>query len=337
MRQVLAWAAERDTAMALRLAVALAPWWLLRGRLAGQYRLLRELAGRAGPGSDGWCAAQLWLGTAARFFSVDMAGALGHFTAVRDAVRDRGPSRMLADVLIGRASVLRELGQVAEAARDARSALALAREAGYPGGEALALTELSQAAMCADNLGSAVRLGRQAGQITVGVPGRIGRVCTIALAGVLIAAGDLAAAEGVCTARLARFRDAGHLENLVQLLTRMGQVDAQAGRIQDASAHLREAIQTATRIGFWFELLNGLYACGYLCAAAGRYSQAITVWAAHAALSRQLAVIETPAMARSRRQPLSDAREALGPIGACGSRIRPPVLAWSSMRLARTR
>jgi hypothetical protein len=88
-------------------------------------------------------------------------------------------------------------------------------------------------------------------------------------------------------------------------------------RIQDASAHLREAIQTATRIGFWFELLNGLYACGYLCAA-GRYSQAITVWAAHAALSRQLAVIETPAMARSRRQPLSDAREALGPIGACG-------------------
>jgi predicted ATPase len=133
MRQVLAWAVEPDTAMALRLAVALAPWWLLRGRLAGQYRLLREAADGAGSGSDRWCTAQLWLGAAARF-SVDMAGALGHFTAVRDAVRDRGPSRMLADTLTGRASVLRELGQVAEAARDARSALTLAQEAGYPGG-----------------------------------------------------------------------------------------------------------------------------------------------------------------------------------------------------------
>ena len=53
-------------AIALRLAVALAPWWFLRGRLAGQYPLLREAAGRAEPGSDGWCAAQFWLGTTAQ-------------------------------------------------------------------------------------------------------------------------------------------------------------------------------------------------------------------------------------------------------------------------------
>jgi predicted ATPase len=35
MRQVLAWAMDHDANMALRLAVALAPWWWLRGRLAG--------------------------------------------------------------------------------------------------------------------------------------------------------------------------------------------------------------------------------------------------------------------------------------------------------------
>ena len=62
MAQVLAWGMEHDAAVALRLAVALAPWWFLRGRLAGQYPLLREVAGRAEPGSDGWCAAQFWLG-----------------------------------------------------------------------------------------------------------------------------------------------------------------------------------------------------------------------------------------------------------------------------------
>ena len=50
MRQVLAWAMDHDAAIALRLAVALAPWWLLRGRLASQYPLLREAAGHAAAG-----------------------------------------------------------------------------------------------------------------------------------------------------------------------------------------------------------------------------------------------------------------------------------------------
>ena len=311
MRQVLAWGIDHDADVALRLAVALAPWWFLRGRLAGQYPLLGEVAGHAEPGSAGWCAAQFWLGTAARF-SADLAGALGHFTAVRDAVRDQGPSRVLADALTGRSSALRELDRLAEAAGDARSALALAREAGYPAGEALALSELGQIAMHADDLGSAVRLARQAGQITGGIPGRIGRVCTISLASALIEAGDLAAAEGLCAAVLTRFRDAGHLENLTQLLTRMGDVYVQAGRVEDGAARLREAVQIAARIGFWFELLNGLDACGYLCAATGRHAETITVWAAFAALSRHLVVTETPAMVRRRRQPLRQARDVLG-------------------------
>ena len=89
MRQVLAWGMEHDAAVALRLAVALGWWWFLRGRLAGQYPLLREAAGRAEPGSDGWCAAQFWLGYTAQF-SADLAAALGHFTALRDAAARAG-------------------------------------------------------------------------------------------------------------------------------------------------------------------------------------------------------------------------------------------------------
>ena len=142
MRQVLAWAMDHDAAVALRLAVALAPWWLLRGRLAGEYPLLRAAAGRAAVGSEGWCAAQFWLGAAAPF-SADQAGALGHFTAVRDAIGDRGPSRALADCLAGRSATLRNLGRIAEAADDGRRALAMAGQVGYPAGEALALADLS--------------------------------------------------------------------------------------------------------------------------------------------------------------------------------------------------
>ena len=107
---------------------------------------------------------------------------------------------------------------------------------GYPGGEALALLELSQIAMHADDPGSAVRLGWQARQITAGIPGRIGRACTTSLAGALIEAGDLAAAEGVCAAALASFRDAGHLENLTQLLSQMALLELNTGRVEDGAA-----------------------------------------------------------------------------------------------------
>ena len=53
MGHVLAWAVEHDLDTAVRLVAALGWWWMLRGRLAGQEPLLRELAGRAEPGSDG--------------------------------------------------------------------------------------------------------------------------------------------------------------------------------------------------------------------------------------------------------------------------------------------
>ena len=58
-RQALGWAVARDPARALRLANALGWWWFLRGRLAGEYPLLCQVAGGAEAGSGRWCAAQL--------------------------------------------------------------------------------------------------------------------------------------------------------------------------------------------------------------------------------------------------------------------------------------
>ena len=92
MRQALAWAMEHDPGLALRLANALASWWFLRGRLAGEHRLLCQAADGAEVGSGGWCVAQLWLGRAAQA-SGDLAASLGHFTALRG--RRRGPAAVL--------------------------------------------------------------------------------------------------------------------------------------------------------------------------------------------------------------------------------------------------
>jgi predicted ATPase/DNA-binding CsgD family transcriptional regulator len=311
MTQVLAWAVTRNPEIALRLAGTLAPWWFLRGRLAGQWSLLREMAGHAAPGSADWCAVQFWLGMTARF-SGDMARALEHFTAVRDAVRRQGPSRMLANALVGRSSALRELDGIAEATGDARRALAVAQEVGYPGGAALALVELSDIAAVTDDLSNAVRLAQQAGQFTTGSPGRINQACCSNLTSVLTVAGHLAAAESVCVAGLAQSRTAGHLENTARLLNRMAAIDLLARRIEDAAARLREALQILVRAGGWYELINSLDGCGHLCTATGRPAEAVTMWAAHAAICRQEGYADWPTEVRLRQQPLRQARQVLG-------------------------
>ena len=77
----------------------------------------------------------------------------------------------------------------------AAAALAMARELGYPAGEALALGALSLAALYAGDLGGAVQLARQAEQIPADIPGWIARMRSDILTVALTAAGDLAAAE----------------------------------------------------------------------------------------------------------------------------------------------
>jgi predicted ATPase/DNA-binding CsgD family transcriptional regulator/DNA-binding XRE family transcriptional regulator len=312
MRQALAWALAHDPALALRLANALGWWWVLRGRQAGEYPLVCQAAAGAEAGSGGWCAAQLWLGWTAQY-SADLAASLGHFTAVRDAVADLPPSRALTFALAGRAAALRIMGRAAEAAADARRSLALAREIGDPAGELMALTELSLDAHYAGDHDEAVRLARQAGQITAGIPGLLARTCSSVLTMVLAGAGDLAEAERVGAASLARARDAGDLWNQVLVLPRIADLDLRAARTGDAAAHLREGLRIAVRTGTWIELRIGLSRCGNLCVATGRAAEALTLWAACAAVDRREGLTEPPWFELRWEEQLRQARQALGP------------------------
>ena len=129
----------------------------------------------------------------------------------------------------------------------------------------------------------------------------------------LIEAGDLAAAERICAAGLARCRDVGDVQHLAELLIRMASLDLQAGRTENAAAHLREALQTAVRTGSRLSVFNDLDCCGDMCAATGRRAEAVTIWAAEAALSRHEGYIEPPAGERLRRERQREAWQAVGP------------------------
>jgi tetratricopeptide (TPR) repeat protein len=312
MAQVLAWAVEHDADLLLQLVTGLGWWWFLRARLAGQYPLLREAAGRGMAGSGGWCDVQFFAGHAA-WISGDTAASLGHFAALRDAAAKREPCRALADSLAGRAAALVNQGRHAEGAEEARRALAVAREIAYPLAQVLALGDLAIAAQYAGDLDGAVRLAGQAGQITAGIPGSIARWCSYVLVGALVEAGDLAAAEAVCAVALAQARDVGDVQNQAILLSVTVILDLAAGRLQDAAAHLREAIQLDTRTARWGELGNALDCCGLLCAATGRPAEAITMWAARAAHLQDFEVRDWADVARRREAPLRQARQVLGP------------------------
>jgi predicted ATPase/DNA-binding CsgD family transcriptional regulator len=320
MRQVLAWSMEHDAAVAQRLAAALAWWWQLRGRLVGQVPLLSEAVDRDAAGSDAWCIGHTWLGQAA-LDSADPAGALRHFTAVRDAIGDRGPITLLARCLSGRSATLLTMGRIAEAVDDARRSLALAREGDYPLAEALALAVLGLVACVAGDRVGAVQLARQAEQITTGMNGPMTRVCGHIVTTVLIEAGDLAAAGRVCAAGLAGARDAGDLWSLGNMLEKMVVLDLNSGRYDDAASDLREGLQTALRTGVRARLLDDLDCCGYLCAMTGRCAEAVTVWAAVVVLQGRegFSVPSHPDMPEGwfqRQEPLRQARQALGPAQA---------------------
>jgi predicted ATPase/class 3 adenylate cyclase/DNA-binding CsgD family transcriptional regulator len=287
-RQVLAWASERDPAAALRLGVALAPWWLLRGRASGGYLVLRAAADRAVPGEPAWCEAQFWLGQIT-LYSGDLTTSLGHFTAVCEAIADRGPSRSLALCLGGRSVTLANLGQ------------------------GLALMDLAIAASGAGDPEGAVRFARQAGQVP-GLRGWIARVSDYLLTSMLIDAGDASAAEPVCVAALAQARDAGDQSHQAALLRMLADLDLRADRTGDAARHLREALQVIQRAGTWFEMGNVLETCGYLCAAAGRPAEAVTLLAAMEALyrSRHLVFPETAPWVRRPRAAMREGRKMLG-------------------------
>jgi predicted ATPase/class 3 adenylate cyclase/DNA-binding CsgD family transcriptional regulator len=310
MRQVLAWVMGRDPDMALRLAIALAPWWFLRGRAPGEYPVLREAVGQAEAGGDAWCTAQWWLGMTA-LSSGDLSTALGHFTVIRDAVQDRGASRALAECLGARSTTLSNLGRAAEAAEDGRRCLAVALEIGYPYGQSLALDGLAIAAAFAGDIDTALELQRRAQQIP-DLPGWMTRNRSTLLATWLTETGDLALAADICTEGLAQSRTAGDPWNVACQLMGLADLDRRADRREDAAAHLWEATQIVARTGIWFELDNILECCWNLCATTGRYAEALTLRAAMAALS-QSAVTETAYWVARHRDVEREARHALGP------------------------
>jgi predicted ATPase/DNA-binding CsgD family transcriptional regulator len=315
VHQGLAWVLEQDPPTALRLAVALAPWWHLRGRYLAGYGLLQRAAETTGPDQGSWYATQYWLSRMAAYVS-DFPAAVAYATAVCDAV-DRGVSpRELALALASRATALLNLGRQSEAAEDARRALDLARDIRYRAAEAHALVALSYGAQMSGDTEAALSLARQAQQVDrQDIPGWVSRNCSVLFASALKMAGQVTTAQEVGGAGLTAARAVGDLGDQASFLYLLTVCARVAGQAAEAGTHLGECIGLAVQGGNQLRLIDCLDECGFLCAATGRWAEAVTLWSAYGARLRAIGVPDMPHEALIRSEPLSRAAQVLGPAG----------------------
>jgi DNA-binding CsgD family transcriptional regulator len=272
----LAWALDYDLDAALRLGVALAPWWWARGRLAEAYGYL-SAAVRLLP-RDMTVVARAVLGDLAAVCG-DLVGSADHYTAAIEAGGGRAPA--VADALVGRAFMRLKLGDIVTAAEDAHRGLALSRSIGSQAGEAWALAAVSLAACCADDPRQGLEWARQAEEIlTRDIPGHVARRCRAMLAVILSEAGEPDSARRLCADGLAQLRDAADLTGSALLLEEEARAQVLLGNLGDAAALLRQAMATASRIGAHLALADCISQCLHPGTTTERWVAAVTFWSA---------------------------------------------------------
>jgi predicted ATPase/DNA-binding CsgD family transcriptional regulator len=322
VHQALTWALDHDPPAALRLAVALAPWWQLRGRYVAGYAQLQRAAEHTSQRDGPWYAARYWLGQLAIDMS-DYPAASGHLTAVCDALGAGPPSPDAALALAVRTRAQLNLGELAQAAADSRRALSLARENGYLGAQAMALLGLSWAAAYSSDPEGHLSWSRQAQQVAPArIPGPLARMCLLTYASALLQSGSPAEAQQVCADGLAGARAAEDPGGQANFLYYAAMCARSTGQIASAGGYLGECIRVATITGSQLRLIDCLDECGFLCAATGRWADAVTLWAAYAARLEEIGVADTPQDAALRLDLLGQAGTALGPalMGKAGAR-----------------
>jgi predicted ATPase/DNA-binding CsgD family transcriptional regulator len=338
VEQALAWSLEHDHATAPRLAAALAPWWILRGRSVDADRMLRAAAVLTDPGSHLWCRLQILLGEVAE--ESGMEHALAHYSAAREAAAGGGPSLILADALDGQAHSLVNLFRLGEGAELARASLAMSRELGYLAGEASSLFTLGEAAFHAGRPDEALSWYRQAGQVDPAqIPGGLGRGCGLMLANALRRTGDGDAALRTCADVLSRAMAAEDLPTQALARILLADLERQAGRAAAGAAHLGEAIRLSLRIGNVHSMPDCLEICGHLCADRGGWADAVSAWSAATALLRASGRPVSPLDADARQAAWLKAGQVLGPVQLRaaeerGARMSPDAAAEFALVLA---
>jgi non-specific serine/threonine protein kinase len=288
---VVEWALGQEPESALRLAVALGPWWEQRGRFSEGWALLGgALTEDASPALA--AAAHRWLGAVAAGMG-DLPAALPHCSAACELAADA--SVLLVDSLVSRSYVLRNLGQLDEADVDTQRAVETARIIDYPSGESLALTSMGKTAYYRRDHATTTALAleaRRIGDERLSAVAQSDRnrllTCAFELSGDLD--GELrTTAEGLEFARRTGLRN----EEAWFVNARFEQL-VRAGRLAEAEAMVGSALRLSAEVGNVLTQLDCLRFFAMLCASTGRPEQAAVMFSAEDHIARSLSMSGLP-------------------------------------------
>jgi DNA-binding CsgD family transcriptional regulator len=128
------------------------------------------------------------------------------------------------------------------------------------------------------------------------------------LAVTLMEAGDTRAAREYCALALSAAQDVGDLRMEPYCVYLLADLDLRSGDLAKAWLQLESALRLT-----YASLHNCLSVGGELCAASGRWEEAVTVLAADRAFQRATGIIERPDTAKRLQEPLRQAARARGP------------------------
>ena len=309
----LALAGHVDPMIAVKFAVAMQGFWILRGYSSEGRKLVRAaLALSAVQASDVAQAWALYVGAALAESQSDHAEARKMLEACLDLRRRQGNPVDIAATLSTLSLARLLAGDATEAAVGEREALQIFRLVGDRVGEAIGLLHLGQIAVYLGDDGTARPHLEQCLDIAREVKHQeLEGECELVLGETAFESGDLAQASLRFKRSLTVCREAGDKRGEANALWWLGRADLQRVDIASARDRLGEALKAFRAFEMWEELLGCLEDHAILVRAEGRVELTASL-AAAAALSRdRLRLLRSPRTEKRWQGQLDAIRKAM--------------------------
>jgi tetratricopeptide (TPR) repeat protein len=314
LRAALGWAERQDDAeTALRLASALARFWLVRGHLSeGRSWLERALAKPHGAAIPMRARALMGTGTLA-LTQGDYAHARARYEESLALSRSLGDQRGVSRALHNLGVVARATGDLARAKAFYEEGLALKRDLGDRPGMAMALGNLGTLAHADGDMVRAVALHEESLTLFRELGDIRGAAIALNSLGFLARArGDDERAVALFEESLALLRQLGATPSLALTLRNLADVARDRGDLGRASAFSKEGLVLAREVGDKLRIAQSLDGIAALAAAQGRLGMAVRLYGTASALRKAIDAPLAPGDAAQHERDVVAVRDRLG-------------------------
>lgn len=301
-----------DPFIAVKMAVALQQFWILRGYATEGRKLMRAALEVEAIAAS--ARAQAW----ALYVGGGLAESQGDYGEAREMLERCLILRRELAIPFDTAAALSTLslvrlrtGDASAAEEGEREALQILRAIGHRRGELIALVHLGQAADFNDDLQEARHFFEQALEIARETRDQEAEgECELRLGQLALTTGNTSGAELWFKRSLTLCREAADQRGEANATRWLGRLDVRTGALETARPRLAEALRAYRRFEMWDELLGCLEDFAELCKREGRPSLALQLCSAVQLARDKLGLKRTPRDQAMQEKQVADYRRA---------------------------